>query len=147
MLGPYASPRKSQPSRGIEARNGSTWLAKMGVSTISPQRPTTMLGTAARRPISVESGPASQPGASSERKAAVPRPIGTTITMATAVVRSVPTTRMPAPYSPAAGFHVPDQRNPTPECVIAWLELPAMLRSRATTTAAKSPAPPHRKAV
>ena len=116
MLGPYASPRKSHPKKGTEARKGSTWLAKMGVRTRRPHSPTTMLGTAASSPIRVASGPAIQRGASSDRKIAVPSPIGTISTMATPVVMSVPTTRIPAPYWSAAGFHVPDQTNPRPPC-------------------------------
>ena len=52
----------------------------------------------------------------------MPSPIGTIITIATTVVITVSTTRMPAPYWPAAGFQVPDQKKPIPECANAWLD-------------------------
>ena len=105
-----------------------------------------MLGTAASRPIRVESGPDSQRGASSERKTAVPSPIGTISTIATAVVSSVSTTRMPAPYWPAAGFQVPDQTKPMPLCWRAADESLPTPTSRPSTTAPNSPAPAQRSA-
>ena len=76
-------------------KKGSTWWAKIGDSTSSPHRPTTMLGTAAMRSMSTDSGDASHVGASSERKAAVATPMGTARMMATAVVMSVPMMKIP----------------------------------------------------
>ena len=114
-LGPYATPRKNHPIAGIERRDGSTSRANTGESTSNPQSPTTMLGTAARSSIAAESGAAIQRGAISAREIAAPSPIGITIANDRAVVTTVPTTRRPAPYELAAGFHVPDQRKPIPE--------------------------------
>ncbi len=54
-----------------------------------------MLGTAAMRSMRTDNGAASHFGASSERKAAVPTPMGTARMIATAVVMSVPTMKMP----------------------------------------------------
>ena len=54
-----------------------------------------MLGTAARNSIEVESGPASHLGVNSETDTEMPRPIGTTMSMATNVVMTVPTTSVP----------------------------------------------------
>ena len=68
------------------------------------------------------------------------------MTMAARVVTTVPTMRMPAPYSLAVGFQVPDHKNPIPECATAWLESVAMLTTRPVSTAAKTPAAAHRKA-
>ena len=65
--------------------------------TSSPHSPTTMLGTAAIRSISTDSGVASQRGASSDRNAAVATPMGTASTRATAVVIRVPTMNVSAP--------------------------------------------------
>ena len=140
MLGPYAGPWKNHSSAGTDLKKGSMWFANSGDNTKRAHRPTTMLGTAARRSIAVARGPASHRGASSERNAAVPRPIGMTITMATAVVTIVPTTRMPAPNWLAAGFQVPDHKKAIPECANAWLESMAILTTRPTSTATKSPA-------
>ena len=88
---------------------------------MSPHRPTTMLGIAARRSTAAENAPASRAGANSARNAAAPSPTGMTSSIATAVVTIVPTTRIPAPNSLAAGFQVPDQMKPIPERPNAWL--------------------------
>ncbi len=104
-----------------------------------------MLGTAASRSIAVESDPANHRGASSDKKAAMPSPTGTTMTMATDVVTTVPSTRIPAPYWLAAGFQVPDHKKPIPEWARAWLESMATLTTRPSSTATKSPAAPQRR--
>ncbi len=72
-------------------KKGSTWWAKTGDSTSRPHSPTTMLGTAAMRSMRTDRGEANHWGASSDRNAAVPTPMGTARMMATAVVISVPT--------------------------------------------------------
>ena len=47
--------------------------------------------------MTAATGPASQAGASSDRKTATPIPTGTASTIATPVVITVPTIKMPAP--------------------------------------------------
>ncbi len=94
-LGPRGDPWKNHSSTGMVLRKGSTWWAKAGLSTRRPHSPTTMLGTAAIRSTATDRGMASQGGASSDRKAAVPTPTGTASTMARNVVTRVPTMKMP----------------------------------------------------
>ena len=56
-----------------------------------------MEGTAAIRSISTDNGADSHLGANSDRKAAVPTPMGTARIRATAVVTRVPTMKVSAP--------------------------------------------------
>src|SRR5262245_28681437 len=97
-----------------------------------------MLGTAARNSITAETGPASQAGASSDRNTATPSPTGTVSSMATPVVTTVPTIKMPAPYWLAAGFQVSDQMKPRPAWANAWADPVASDTTRATTARAKT---------
>ena len=71
--------------------------------------------------------------------------MGTARTMATAVVISVPTMKIPAPYWRAPGSHFPDQKNPMPLWAKAVLDDVTRLINNAATIATNSAAPPQRK--
>ena len=94
---PRLGPLKRCPSRGILARKPPTCCWNRGTSTSRPQRPTTMLGTAANRSMAADRGAATRRGKSSESEAAVPMPMGTAMRRATPTVIRVSMMKTPAP--------------------------------------------------
>src|SRR5260370_20483992 len=72
-----ASNRKNFDRRGFSLIGVSTCFTSQGERTKRPQRPYTTLGIAASSSIKNETGLRSQRGASSARKIAAPRLIGT----------------------------------------------------------------------
>ena len=103
-----------------------------------------MLGTAANSSTRVVAIAATLDGTSSANAIAAPKPTGAAITMATAVVTTVPTTRRPAPEPVMSGEYVPDHTKPGPKWANAFAEPVAILTAMAITTAAKTPAPSQR---
>src|SRR5215469_7219556 len=78
---PKGGPWKSAPTPGIAPRvsmiQGCAYCCRIGAKTNRPQTPKMMLGTAASSSIATPTGRLSQAGASSVRKIAMPKLIGT----------------------------------------------------------------------
>ncbi len=143
----HAGPVRPVRGRTIRGRGSSSGTARRagrrpGSSTSSPHSPTTMLGTAAMRSIRTDSGPASQRGASSDRKAAVATPMGTARSDGHGRGDEGPHDETPRSgrrpgwrcRSPTTTGTTPNGRRP------GWTE-PRRLTTRATDTAAKTVAP------
>jgi hypothetical protein len=135
-LGPSATPLKSSFTTGIFCMNGSTSRRNTGCRTKRPQSPTTMLGTAAMRSMPTPSGVAMRRGHISVRNEAVASPTGTAMSMAMAVITTVPRMNGPAPYWLVTVLNAVDHRKPIPKwpkALVDWLTMPSMMAARMTT--------------
>ncbi len=105
---PNGGPWNSLPMIGNGPRpsmsHGCTVRCSTGERTNKPQIPKMMLGTAASNSIATPTGRLSHTGASSVRKTAMPKLIGTANSIAMSDVTSVPYTGASAPNLSVTGF-------------------------------------------
>src|SRR5262245_34082049 len=88
--GPWNNgPMISQPPN-VSINHGCTVCCRIGPNTNKPQMPNTMLGTAANNSIAVLSGARSRVGQISVMKTAMPKLIGTAVSIAINDVTTVP---------------------------------------------------------